>query len=456
MNAFMRSSMRLLGLAVVAGMLTACEKSMNGEEPELFPDANVGAKIPDSGLRVMTRSGDGEATVCYPVQVFVFQGEACVAVQTIGSADDDVRIDLVEGTYNVCAVGGVSADDYILPTQEEATPATALTLKEGRGLTDLMAASATATLTDGGDNSVTLALRRKVMLLQSVIIRQVPTAATAVSVTITPLAERLALDGSYSGVEGSATFSLMKESDNRTWTADPDAFLFPPVEGDAAIRISITTAEGSRSYVYTTGELAANHKIDIDGTYTEAVGVTLSGSIEGVAWDEDKGITFSFDDTNDADNPNNQNSGNTGGGGDGQLFSGVPQVGETYQGCYVLDVADGDGQAEVTILAATELTGFYNADATTMESNVDAALATVTDGGVSSWRVPTRTEASLIYEAKTDIGLTQAKYLFRNSSDALKAFNVTKSSFSIATTSDATLDASTVLRPVAVVTVNKE
>lgn len=222
------------------------------------------------------------------------------------------------------------------------------------------------------------------------------------------------------------------------------------------IRISVTTAEGSRSFVCTTSELAANHKITIDGTYTEAVGVTLTGTIEGVAWGEDTGVTFDFDDTNADNTSSTPGTGGGGGNGGGQLFTSVPQVGETHQGCYVLAVEDGDGQAEVTIVAATELTGFYNADATTMESNIATALATLTDGGVSGWRVPTRDEAHQVYDAKTDIGLTQTKYLFRNNADALKAFDISKDTWTIAVSSSVTLDASTVLRPVAVVTVNKE
>ena len=92
------------------------EGKRNGEisifskkEPGGFPEENSGTQKTERSLHVLTRSGDGEATVSYPVQVFVFQGQKCVAVQTIGSVSDDVSIDLVEGTYNVCAVGGAAS-----------------------------------------------------------------------------------------------------------------------------------------------------------------------------------------------------------------------------------------------------------------------------------------------------------------------------------------------------------
>jgi len=110
----------------------------------------------------------------------------------------------------------------------------------------------------------------------------------------------------------------------------------------------------------------------------------------------------------------------------------------------------------VTILAATELTGYYNANTTIMESNIAAALATVTDGGVSTWRVPTRDEAHLIYDAQGSLNLSTSKYFFRNNSDELKPFDVSKSSWMNAASSNIDLDASTALRPVAVVTVNNQ
>jgi len=125
--------------------------------------------------------------VAYPVQVYVFQGDECQAVQTIGSAGQTLNVALTEGTYTVYAIGGASSADYTLPTKDDATTTTALTLKEGRTNGDLMTASATATLTDGGTNTVTLGLQRKSMLLQDVSISKVPSAATAVSVTIAPL-----------------------------------------------------------------------------------------------------------------------------------------------------------------------------------------------------------------------------------------------------------------------------
>ena len=206
---------KILMLMMAAAMLVACSK----DDAEDITGTSGNATA-NSLLQVTTRSGGstGEATVSYPVQVYVFQGEECRAVQTIGDAGQTLNIPLVEGTYSVYAVGGASATDYNLPTKEDATSTTALTLKEGKSLTDLMAASAVATLVDGGTNTVTLGMVRKTMLIQDVTIKKIPTAATAVSVTIAPLWQSLTVGGTYSTAGQSQTIALTKQSDNRTWT----------------------------------------------------------------------------------------------------------------------------------------------------------------------------------------------------------------------------------------------
>ena len=143
--------------------LTACEKTL----VEDIADVGTG-HVKNSVLLVRTRSGGSlgdEATVAYPVTVYVFQGEECQAVQTIGDEGQTQNIPLVEGTYSVYAIGGASADDYVLPDTSDALTISAFALREGHEHGDLMAASATLTLVDGGTNTVTLGMTRKTMCL---------------------------------------------------------------------------------------------------------------------------------------------------------------------------------------------------------------------------------------------------------------------------------------------------
>ena len=320
------------------------------------------------------------------------------------------------------------------------------TLKEGRTLTDLMTASAVATLVDGGTNTVMLGLQRKTMFIEDVTIKKIPTAATAVSVTIAPLWKSLNVSGTYSIAGQSQTIALTKQSDNRTWKL-PSPFgegsgvrLLPPSSQPASVSVNITIGGTTKTYTYSTSDqLEAAYKINIDGTYTEAVGVNLTGTITGATWLGERTISFEFDEYGSSVSGNNDNSDN------------IPSVGDTYQGCYVLAVDDADDHADVTLLAPTELE-FYDANATTMQANIDAALATVTTGDISGWEVPTTDEAHLMYDAREAIGnLSAGSYLCLGGT-GYRAFKPTDAAFS---TSSSNVKASTVLRPVAVVTLEK-
>ena len=477
--------------AMAAVVMAAC--SDNVLEERVSENGNVAA---DALLQVRTRGAD-DATISYPVQVYVFQGEGdgaeCKAVQTIGDAGQALNIALTEGTYSVYAVGGASSTDYTLPAKDEATTSTVIALKEGRALTDLMAASATATLVDGGTNTVTLGLQRKTMLIQDVTIKKVPTAATAVSVTIAPLWQSLTIGGTYSTAGQTATIALTKQDDNRTWkNTDPSStgaggegtpgpesvFLLPPSSQPASVSVNITIGGATNTYTYSTSDqLEAGYKINIDGTYTEAVGVNLTGTITGATWLGERTISFNFDENGSSaagtanspasggdegpaagneggDTPGSGNdsaSGGTSESGGSAATGSIPAVGDTYQGCYVLAVADADDHADVTLLSPTELTGIYAGTTAAMEENIENALSTVTSGDISGWEVPTYDEAQLMYNAREAIGNLTAVTYFYHGASGYRAFKPSAATFGSSTASDAT-----VLRPVATITLSKE
>ena len=420
---------------LAAVLLTACEKGLDELGEGMSPSPT--GQVTNSVLQVRTRgtSPSEEATVAYPVQVYVFQGDKCKAVQTIGDEGQTLNIPLVEGTYSVYAVAGASATDYTLPTKENATATTALTLKEGRTLTDLMAAQATATLVDGGTNSVTLGLQRKTMFIEDVTIKKIPTAATAVSVTIAPLWKSLNVNGTYSIAGQSTTIALTKESDNRTWTNDAAAFVMPPSSQPASISVNITSGGATKTYTYScSDQLEAAYKINIDGTYAEAVGVNLTGTITGATWLGERTISFEFDEngSNAAENNDNQDN--------------FPAVGDTYQGCYVLAVTTIDANsAELTLLSPNEST-------VTSASNANAALATLGVDGISDWSIPTKDQIDAFYAAKDDItpAPDRQRYLWQDGTTMKQRY------MSDGSDSNANFNYAIFLRPVATVTINKE
>ena len=429
---------KLLFWPLAAGLLTACEKG-------LVDDGAPTGQVTNSVLQITTRSGGGadEATVAYPVQVYVFAGDECKAAQTIGDEGQTLNIGLTEGTYSVYAIGGASSSDYVLPSATDATVSSAITLKEGHSHGDLMAAQATATLVDGGTNTVTLGLQRKTMLLQDVTIKKVPTAATAVSVTIAPLWQSLTVGGTYSTAGGSQTSALARQDDNRTWTLVGEALhLLPPSSQPASVSVNITTGGATKTYTYScSDQLEAAYKIRIDGTYTEAVGVTLTGTITGATWLGERTISFEFNESGSSAVENNN-----GGDNNNDNSDNIPSAGDTYQGCYVLAVTTIDANsAELTLLSPNEST-------VTSASNANAALATLGVDGISDWSIPNQAQMNLFYAAKGDVTPAPAgqRYLWQGDTSLRQRY------MSDGSDSNANFNYAIFLRPVATVSITKD
>ena len=395
-------NLSLIASALAVLGLTACEKALVDDIEDVGNE-----QVKNSMLQVRTRAGGSpgdEATVTYPVTVYVFQGDECRAAQTIGDEGQALNIPLVEGTYSVYAIGGASVSDYVLPDASDALATSTIALREGHEHGDLMMASATVTLVDGGTNTVTLGMTRKTMLIQDVTIKKIPTAATAVSVTIAPLWQSLTVSGTYSTTNGSSTIALTKQEDGRTWQNAASVYLLPPSSQPASVSVNITIGGMTKTYTYScSDQLEAGYKINIVGTYTEAVGVNLTGTIMGATWLGERTISFEFDENGstaaDEDNSSSDDD-------NGSIVGDLPAVGSTYQGCYVLKsiVADDGQSAELTLLSPNETTigKAYN-DASfighpeVLEALIDEKLAEADVDGISDWRLPTYNELNTIY-----------------------------------------------------------
>ena len=445
----------LIASALAVLGLTACEKGLDVGEDVMSPDFG---QVKNSLLQVRTRGGGtgSEATVAYPVTVYVFQGDECRAAQTIGDEGQTLNIALTEGSYSVYAVGGASVSDYVLPSANDALATSAITLREGHEHSDLMAAQATVTLTDGEANTVTLGMERRTMLLQSVVMKKVPTAATTVSVSVSPLWQSLMVGGNYAGAGGSYTVALEKQSDGRTWQSTATAYLLPPSSSPASITVRITTPSGTRSYTYSTSnELEAGYKISIEGTYTEAVGVTLSGTITGAEWKGERTIRFDFDENGSSSGDGDGGNGNEEGGGVSEL----PAVGTLYQGCYVL----ANNGTTATLLSPNEMVvgkaRSQFADDEEMTETINGIIDNTAIEGISGWRLPTLAELNAIYSAsetanalfEADGGtvLTNARRYFYTDADGNLLYRILSSPDM---SGDAEFTAATYVRPITIIT----
>lgn len=357
--------------------MSACEKQLE-VKPADQPKA-------DGELKIRTRSASNDLEVSYPVIVYVMNSEGtCVSRETVVSAESALSIDLPSGEYNVYAVAGATEDAYTLPTMQTATPTSELLLKENAKHGDLMAASSTITLGKNETNQLTLNLARKVMKVTSLTINDVPADVTAVTMTFSPLCKSLRLNGTFNTASTSETISLTKQTDETTWTNSESLFLLPQT-GNTTITIGLTKGEQTTYYSYACQQtLDSNHELTIAATYAGDRKITMTGSINGVAWGDPIDITFEFGEDNTSDNK----------GGDSNNSSDeVPEVHSVYKDCYVLSVADDGNDKVVTLLhkRAEEISGSEKTEAA-VRAEIDAILPSFNINGITGWRIPTRAD----------------------------------------------------------------
>lgn len=440
-------------LLIAACALLSCEQS---ELTQVTTE--IVQKEANSVLQVRTRTSTtaDELNVSYPVNVYVFSGTKCVSLQTIADETQTLNISLTEGSYDVYAIGGATSENYVLPSETEATPAMSVTLREGKSHTDLMATKSHVQLVDGGTNVLTLSMERKVMRLQRVVLQSIPSAATAVSVTLSPLWQNL--EGvTYKDDSGTETIALEKQEDGRTWSFTGLRYLLPPSANSATITVNIVKPTGTTSYTYNTSEqFVAGDVINIEGKYTEAIGVTLTGTIIGAKWNEEKTISFDFNEQGTQPSGDNAEKNTPSAPTDYVLVDNIPSAGSTYQGCYVLSVSENEGISEVLLLSSKQKATIYEdkADEATALSAIEAAMPDCAVSGIEGWRLMNGEEIELVRKNRSKISNlnTDAKYLYVNSDGKLRisklsATQVTEG-FSFASTD--------ILRPVAIVNMKKK
>ena len=461
-------------LAMATLCLASCSKSVTDDDDDTAITAGQG----NSNLSILTRAGEGEGSVAYPVVLYVFNSSnQCVAVKTLADETAELTIEgLKADTYNVFAIGGADNTRYSLPTQANATPTTLITLLEGKVHEDLMTGRNTVVIGDDEDNQLTLALQRKVAMVKQVEVKMVPADAEAVSLVITPLREAFQLNGEYSGEAGSFTQDLVKQSDNRTWKNATEQYMLPSV-GNATITIKMTRDGNVRSYSYTCAEpLLANYKLNIDATYTGNT-FNMTGTLTGATWEGERTITFEFNEDNvtgseeTTQGGGGNNEGGNGNEGSGNTPSGettegsAPAVGTNYQGAYVLRSVDNGNTVTVTLMSAEDKDEIIRADdpQEVINQAVEAAIQQLAVEGIAGWRTPTKEELAFLYESPqkikselTTLGFTtlttgnngNARYFILNSEGNYTGCNIKDQT-------EASPNSATILRAFTTLTFNK-
>lgn len=246
----------ILLLLMAVSVFSSCEKF---SDDEVFENKDANSTLVIRTRAAQVEGAEGTAEISYPVNIYIFESDRCVEVMQIASESDGLSLNLPEGRYDVYALAGTDAEAYELPTKENATKDAVVALKDGHGHGDVMTAHNSVTLAYGEENTLTLSLERKVMMLESVTINNVPASVTAVAVSVSPLYENIKLDGSYSGEEGEYTADLVREGESNVWKSASAVYLLEEA-ASATVKVSFTANGKMHSYSYLCPkELKANY-----------------------------------------------------------------------------------------------------------------------------------------------------------------------------------------------------
>ena len=374
-------------LSIAALMGFVCLVSCSELESDL-PSSN-------HQLRIVTHTREGEAPLA---NVYLFNAKNTLVrtIQTDAAGSyttASASVKLSADTYTLCALNTSDLAHFQIP--DNPTPTSVITKATDQTLGDLLMATASTTLSDGASDEVNMTLQRKVLKLSTISISQVPSDVTGVSVSISPFYSGIQFNGTY--VETSpvaCSFDLVASTTTGLWQLTPDQFVFP---SKGIPTITITFARGdseTSSYTYTANEaLTANNKYNITGTYTEPLGVTLTGAISLQPWPTDPTpVDFDFDEQNASNStPTNPSTDPT------TDPSEVPVAGKIYKGCYVVSVDESNHTA--VLLSPTEEKG-YNANSASGEvwlSYLNSFLLSwpSVTGVTGMWRIPNSDEVEI-------------------------------------------------------------
>ena len=389
-----------------------CLVSCTEQESDLL-SANQSS---NSQLSIVTHTRGGETPIA---SVYLFNGSntfvRTLQTDAAGYTSASASVKLPEGTYTLCALSPSDLSHFQIP--EAPTPTSAITLAEGQAMSDLLIGSATTTLSDGENGEVDLELQRKVLELSSITISQVPDDVTGVTVSIAPFYSAIQFNGEYVATDPvSATFTLAATATDGVWQVTPQQLVFPS-KGVPTITVTFTRENEDPSiYTYTAeSAFTANSKYNIAGTYTEPLGVTLSGGITLQSWVTDPtAVNFDFDESN---------------AGNSDPVD-IPKQGELYNDYYVVSVDETNRKA--VLLSKIQKKGVKDSESQSYLAGIQKP-----EGANGNWRIPTVSECqTFLSDPNTpDLTYNSDGYYLCLLDGALNRIQVTKTNGTIEITS---------------------
>ncbi len=326
-------------------------------------------------VSIHTRGEGDELTVDEGIVYIMNQEGTCIHLITMDSETKQITTSLKKGTYDVYAIGGTNLSSLNLPEKGNASASSVINLKDGETMGDLLFAHSNLVIEEGVAKDLNINLERKVFRIESIKVNDVPEDVSAINLSISPLHNKIKLDGTYTDDMTQANIALLKNTDG-IWVADELTYEFPSI-GKPTLTISATTSAGEKHYSYIVDEeINANKKINIEATYSEELESTLNARLFSMDWGETKDITFDFDE----DNVGNKRN---------PTDMAVPTVGQPYNGYHVVSV---DADNKTAVLLRKKQDNNY-----TTEESITAKLAGLTKptGATGDWRLPTPEECAV-------------------------------------------------------------
>ena len=391
--------MKHFQLACMGAILT-----LSGCTEEVINTVNE-ASGPVQTFSLLKFNTRGEGDITTPGYLYLFKDNSCVSRLDMGADGQVPAMPLSPGSYAIYAIGGEDLDHYAIPASDEAEATSVIGPKAGASMGDLLMGGTTIELEEGETEEAALELERKVFRLEQVVVRNVPDEVTKVELAISPVSDNILLNGTYADKTSTLVVSLNK-GDGGTWSATPQRYALPSSVAPT-IALSFTTATGVEVYRKTVDDaIAANTKLNIEGTYAETQPSTFSATITAQTWPASaREISFDFDET------------------DNGALSAVPVAGQMHDGYYVISVNEANRTA--ILLAKTHISYTAPGEKAADAPEADWIASFVTPmaslekpfAAIGDWRLPTFAECSYFTADATQVRVrngASSAYLFMN------------------------------------------
>ena len=391
--------MKHFQLACMGAILT-----LSGCTEEVINTVNE-ASGPVQTFSLLKFNTRGEGDITTPGYLYLFKDNSCVSRLDMGADGQVPAMPLSPGSYAIYAIGGEDLDHYAIPASDEAETTSVIGLKAGASMGDLLMGGTTIELEEGETEEAALELQRKVFRLEQVAVRNVPDEVSKVELAISPVSDNILLNGTYADKTSTLVVSLNK-GDGGTWSATPQRYALPSSVAPT-IALSFTTATGVVVYRKMVDDaIAANTKLNVEGTYTETQPSTFSATITAQTWPASaREISFDFDET------------------DNGALGSAPVAGQMHDGYYVISVNEANRTA--ILLAKTHISytapGEKAADAPEADwiASFVAPMASLEKpfAAIGDWRLPTFAECSYFTADATQVRVrngASSAYLFMN------------------------------------------